>query len=127
MQWWQTQPEAWAACTANPRPPEVVMPECAAWVRALPGKPVCVVYPSWDFMWVHWYMVKYAGEDPFGIGYLDLKTAAWSMLDQPFRGIRKSLMPRHWFSARVQKRHVGVDDALAQGDMFVAISRDLKK
>ena len=40
MRWWATQPEAWAACRADPRPPEEVVPEYVRWVRQLPGKPV---------------------------------------------------------------------------------------
>src|SRR3954452_12828906 len=46
MQWWQGQPEAWAACRAEPRDPAVVMPEYVAWLKALPGKPVFVAYPA---------------------------------------------------------------------------------
>ncbi len=127
MAWWQTQPEAWAACTADPRPPAEVMTACAAWVRGLGSSPVCVIYPTWDFMWLHWYMVRFVGRDPFGIGYLDMKTAAWTVLDLPFRRVTKRRMPAHWFTAREHRVHVGVDDALAQGDMFLGIAGDLKK
>ena len=37
MAWWQTQPEAWAACRANPREPGEVMPEYVRWLKSLPG------------------------------------------------------------------------------------------
>ena len=37
MDWWQTQPEAWAHATENPQPPEEVMPRYADWVDTLPG------------------------------------------------------------------------------------------
>src|SRR5437762_6078430 len=36
MQWWQGQPEAWAACRTNLREPTVVMPEYVAWLKSLP-------------------------------------------------------------------------------------------
>ena len=29
MAWWQSQPEAWAACRKDPRDPAIVMPEYA--------------------------------------------------------------------------------------------------
>src|SRR5205807_1392533 len=51
MAWWQGQPEAWAACRTDPRPPDIVMPEYVAWLKGLPGKPVFVAYPAaYDFM-----------------------------------------------------------------------------
>jgi hypothetical protein len=36
MAWWQSQPEAWAACRANQRDPGEVMPEYVAWLKPLP-------------------------------------------------------------------------------------------
>src|SRR5262245_51822508 len=66
MEWWRGQPEAWAACRADARDPAEVMPEYVAWVKALPGKPVFVAYPAaYDFMFVYWYMIHFAGESPF--------------------------------------------------------------
>src|SRR5215211_1719551 len=46
MEWWRTQPEAWAACRADLRDPAVAMPEYVAWLKGLPGKPVFVAYPA---------------------------------------------------------------------------------
>ena len=63
MAWWQSQPEAWAACRSDQRDPAVVMPEYVAWLKALPGKPVFVAYPAaYDFMFVYWYLIRFAGE-----------------------------------------------------------------
>src|SRR5580700_10291730 len=45
MEWWRSQPIAWAACRASPRDPADVMPEYVDWLKALPGKPVFVGYP----------------------------------------------------------------------------------
>lgn len=128
MAWWAGQPEAWAACTRDPRPPEEAMRAADAWVRGLGGSPVCVVYPTFDYMWVHWYMERFAGGDPFGFAYLDIKSVVWTQLDLPFRRISKSRMPKRWFSPRANlKTHVGVDDALSQGDLFVAVAKEIGK
>ena len=43
--WWQTQPEAWAACRSDLRSPAVAMREYVEWLRQLPGKPGFVGYP----------------------------------------------------------------------------------
>jgi hypothetical protein len=51
MAWWQTQPDAWAACRKETRDPGQVMPEYVAWLKQLPGKPVFVAYPAaYDFL-----------------------------------------------------------------------------
>src|SRR6185503_1380707 len=46
MAWWQTQPDAWAACRENPHPPQIAMRNYLAWLKGLPGKPVFVGYPA---------------------------------------------------------------------------------
>jgi hypothetical protein len=46
MEWWKTQPEAWEVCRWNPRPPEEVMKEYAAWLKGLLQRPVFVAYPA---------------------------------------------------------------------------------
>jgi hypothetical protein len=40
MRWWSSQPEAWAICRRNLRPPETAMRQYVAWLKRLPGKPV---------------------------------------------------------------------------------------
>ena len=76
MAWWEGQPEAWASCRENVREPAVVMPEYVAWLNALPGKPVFVAYPAaYDFMFVYWYLMRFAGESPFSHSALHLHVA----------------------------------------------------
>src|SRR5262245_43577038 len=73
MAWWSGQPDAWAACRANLRDPAEVMPKYVAWLKSLPGKPVFVAYPAaFDFMFVYWYMIRFAGESPFSHSALDI-------------------------------------------------------
>jgi hypothetical protein len=75
--WWKTHPEAWAACRKDPTPPERAMPEYVAWLKALPGKPVFVGYPAaYDFLFVYWYLMRFAEESPFSHSALDIKTLA---------------------------------------------------
>ena len=66
MEWWRGQPEAWAACRRELEAPEVAMVRYLAWLKALPGKPVFVGYPAaYDFMFIYWYLLRFAGESPF--------------------------------------------------------------
>lgn len=118
MQWWATQPEAWAACREDPRDPAEVMPEYVRWLKALPGRPVFVGYPAaYDFMFVYWYLMRFAGESPFSHSALDMKSFAMALLGKEYRESTKRNMPRPWFD-RLPHTHVALDDAIGQGALF---------
>jgi hypothetical protein len=118
MAWWSERPDAWRACREDARPPAEVMPAYAAWLRRLPGLPVFVGYPAaYDFMFVHWYLVRFAGQSPFSHSALDIKTLAMVLLGCGYREATKRNMPRRWFGAR-KHTHVALDDALEQGELF---------
>lgn len=124
LTWWQQHPHAWAACRENPQPPEEVMPRYGAWLKTLPGKPVFVAYPAaYDFMFVYWYMIRFAGESPFSHSALDIKTYAMAMLGRPYRESTKRRMPRRWFD-KLPHTHTALDDALEQGALFCNILAD---
>jgi hypothetical protein len=118
MEWWQTQPEAWAACRANTRDPVEVMPEYVAWLKSLPGAPVFVAHPAaYDFMFVYWYLIRFAGESPFSFSALDIKTYAMALLGGDYRDKVKRNMPKEWFD-KLPHTHVALDDAREQGALF---------
>jgi hypothetical protein len=121
MAWWATQPIAWAACRANLRDPAIVMPKYLAWLKALPGKAVFVAYPaSFDFMFVQWYLVQFAGESPFSHSALDIKTFTMAVLGTEFYDSTKRNMPKEWFDP-LPHTHVAMDDAKEQGALFCNI------
>ena len=121
MAWWRTQPDAWAACRENLRDPAEAMAAYVAWLKALPGKPVFVGYPAgFDFLFVYWYLIRFAGESPFSFSALDIKSYAMAVLGTPFRETTKRNMPREWFSNRPHT-HKALDDALGQGELFCNI------
>ena len=116
--WWKTQPEAWAACRRDQVPPASAMRDYVAWLEDLPGKPVFVGYPAaYDFMFVYWYLLKFAGKSPFSHAALDIKTFAMSLLGSEYRKTTKRTMPRRWFDD-TPHTHVALDDALGQGALF---------
>jgi hypothetical protein len=119
--WWESQEEAWRACREDTRSPAVAMPEYVAWVKSLPGRPVFVGYPSsYDFMFVYWYLIRFAGESPFSHSALDIKSVAMVALGQPYREATKKNMPREWFGKQPHT-HVALDDAIGQGVLFCNI------
>ncbi|MGH9844464.1 MAG: 3'-5' exonuclease [Blastocatellia bacterium] len=118
MEWWQSQPEAWAACRENLERSEEVMPRYVAWLKALPNRPVFVGYPAaFDFMFVYWYLIRFAGESPFSHSALDIKTYAMAMLRKGYRESVKRNMPKRWFDP-LPHTHRALDDAIEQGALF---------
>ncbi len=118
MAWWQTQPEAWAEARRDLRDPGEVMPEYVAWLKKLPGAPVFVAYPAgFDFLFVYWYLIRFAGESPFSFSALDIKTYAMAMLRTEYRQSVKRNMPRRWFDP-LPHTHRALDDAIEQGALF---------
>jgi hypothetical protein len=118
MDWWKTQPEAWAACRSNVRDPAVVLPEYVRWLKSLPCKPVFVAYPAaYDFMFVYWYLIRFAGESPFSHSALDIKSYAMALLGTDYRESVKRNMPKDWFDD-LPHTHVALDDAKGQGALF---------
>lgn len=111
-QWWETQPEAWAACRRDLKPPTVAMREYVDWVQRLPGTPVFVGYPaSFDFMFVNWYLMRFVGRTPFGFAALDVQSYAMAVLNTDYRRTRRQQLPARWFGPQ-QHTHVALDDAL---------------
>jgi hypothetical protein len=118
MDWWRTQPAAWAACRTNLRAPAEAMPAYVTWVKALPGTPVFVGYPvAYDFMFVYWYLRAFAGESPFSHSALDIKSFAMAVLGTTYRESTKRNMPKAWFDP-IPHTHVALDDARGQGALF---------
>jgi hypothetical protein len=118
MAWWQTQPEAWAAARSDPQEPAVALPAYVRWVKALPGTPVFVAYPAgFDFLFVYWYLIRFAGESPFSFSALDIKTYAMALLRTEYRQSVKRNLPREWFDD-LPHTHRALDDARGQGALF---------
>jgi DNA polymerase III alpha subunit (gram-positive type) len=124
--WWATQPEAWAACRRDAETPQTAMPRYRDWLKALPGKPVFVAYPAgFDFLFVYWYLIRFAGESPFSHSALDIKTLAMAMLGTGYRDATKRNMPKRWFDP-MPHTHVALDDAIEQGALFCNMLRELR-
>ena len=122
--WWLTQPEAWAACRSDLEAPEAAMKRYVEWLDALPGKPVFVAYPAgFDFLFVYWYLMRFAGRSPFSHSALDMKSFAMAVLKKDYRASTKANMPRHWFDD-LPHSHVALDDAIEQGALFCNMLKD---
>ena len=126
MAWWQTQPEAWAEARKDLQDPAKAMPAYVAWLKGLPGRAVFVAYPAaFDFLFVYWYMIRFAGESPFSHSALDIKTLAMALLRTEYREATKRNMPKRWFDP-LPHTHKALDDAIEQGALFCNMLAELR-
>jgi hypothetical protein len=125
--WWLTQPQAWEACRKDLQTPASAMKSYVAWIKSLKGKPVFVAYPAgFDFLFVYWYLINFAGESPFSHSALDMKSFAMAVMKRDFRDCTKRNMPKHWFD-EFPHTHVALDDAIEQGAIFCNMLRESKQ
>jgi DNA polymerase III alpha subunit (gram-positive type) len=125
--WWGTYPEAWAECRRDLRDPAEAMPAFVRWVKGPPGRPVFVAYSAgFDFLFMYWYMIRFAGESPFSISALDVKTFAMAVMGCEYRNATKKNMPKRWFTNRPHT-HKALDDALGQGELFCSMLAESRK
>jgi hypothetical protein len=118
VEFWTKHAEAYAATRTNLERPEVAMPRYVAWLEALPATPVFVAYPAgFDFLFVYWYLIRFAGKSPFSFSALDIKSYAMAMLRCDYRAATKRNMPKRWFDSHPHT-HVALDDAIEQGALF---------
>jgi len=128
MKWWETQPEAWAACREDPADPKYAMTRYVEWIESFKEyKPVFVAYPAgFDFLFMYWYMIRFAGRSPFSWSALDIKSFAMAMMGTPYRQSIKKNMPNRWFGKGHRHTHKALDDAIEQGVLFCNMLKELQ-
>jgi hypothetical protein len=127
MEWWSKQPrEVWDHVRRSPKPPEEAMRSFVTWVKKMSDQqglpPTCVAYPAgFDFLFVYWYLIRFASESPFSFSCLDIKSYAAATLNVPYRQATKKNMPKSWFKNLPPHTHKGLDDAREQGLLYLNI------
>lgn len=103
--------------------PESAMREALEWVNAqalnVNAKPVLVGYPViFDWMFLCWYFVRFAGESPFGFsGALDIKTMYQQKARVTIDRAGRNDLPEILRSSRPHTHHA-LDDAIEQAEVF---------
>lgn len=102
--------------------PKDAMRRLVDWISEQAGndRPVMAAYPlSYDWMWVYWYLMRYAGTSPFGhSSAIDIKTLFATKADRMIRKVGKRSMPKKLLSKRPHTHHA-LDDAWEQADLLV--------
>ena len=101
--------------------PAEAMRAAATWIGEVCGNstPVLAAYPlSYDWMWIYWYFMRFAGASPFGHSRcIDIKTLYAVKAGVPIGWATKRQMPKHLRSSRPHT-HNALDDAIEQAELL---------
>jgi hypothetical protein len=113
-----------AALARDGAEPEAAMRDAVDWVaaqveRAGGARPVLVGYPvEFDWMFLHWYFVRFVGESPFGFsGALDIKTMYHQKAHVTMDDAGRNDLPAE-LQASHPHTHNALDDAIEQAEIF---------
>lgn len=105
------------------RDPAEVMRAFRDWIRQMAAgrMPVCVGFnASFDWGFINWYFHEYLGENPFGIGALDIKAYYMGLAGSRWQETTSHRLPAE-FQSQHPQTHNALDDALAQGAIFAKL------
>lgn len=82
------------------------------------ARPVFVAFnATFDWMFTHYYFVRFLGRDPFGFSALDIKAFYMGMMGTNWTGTSKSRMDRRFLPHRPHT-HNALEDAIWQAEAF---------
>lgn len=128
MDWWKTEPKAWAACRQNPQDPEQVLKDFVEWVNKLCGQqyiPIMVCMPSgFDYLFMYWYMKRFTNQSPFSHSCIDMRSYVMAMQKVGYKQTGKRFWPHRWFPKNMPHTHVAIEDAREQGLTFINMMKE---
>ena len=129
MEWWSTQPDAWAEATRDPVPAAEGIEAFISWAESLPSPRVFVANPlSFDGAYVGWYLDRYGRMPLFDqprrlgltVGGLDLPTLVMGVKGWPFERCHLDYYPPEWLGG-YQHSHRAIDDALGYAHLLAML------
>lgn len=119
--WFQTQPEAWAAATTDPRPIDAVLAEYVAWLHGLPTPRMFAASPiAFDGGWIDYYLRRftryglipgpYEKDVVFHGPGLCLRSYAAAITGRPVAELSPASLPAAWLGD-IEHTHRAIDDA----------------
>jgi ribonuclease T len=83
------------------------------------AKPVFVGFnATFDWTFVNFYFHQYLGENPFGIGGIDIKSYYMGLSGGTWEDTRSSRIPKEFKDSSRRHTHNALDDALEQAELF---------
>jgi ribonuclease T len=106
-------------------PPEESMHSLREWVEKVSSNatPVFVGFnAAFDWSFVNWYFNTYLGDNPFGIGGIDIKSYYMGLSGCAWGDTRSSRIPAE-YKGYSHHTHNALDDAVEQAEMFELMIR----
>lgn len=121
MTWWQTQPHAWAAATANQEDPTVIMRRFVEWTESFDGQRAFAARPvMFDGLWIDHYLRTFVGrflldvpyweQCVFNAGPLDIGTYILGVFGKTTPQTAGDKFPAEWLGHHPHT-HRAIDDA----------------
>jgi DNA polymerase III epsilon subunit-like protein len=108
--------------------PKEAMRKFKEWIEKVSGdaRPVFVGFnATFDWMFCHWYFMKFLDKDPFGVSGLDIKAYYMGMKNCNWsETIKKKI--RSEFPSKRKHTHNALDDAIEQAEIFEEILKKRK-
>lgn len=105
--------------------PAAAMARLETWIKTIAGgyRPVFTAFnATFDWMFTHWYFMKFLGRDPFGISGLDIKAYFMGKHQSQWgEAVKNKIRPL--YPSKTAHSHNTLDDATEQAEIF---SRMLK-
>jgi ribonuclease T len=103
------------------RDPKLAMLALRDWLGSVAktGKLVFVGFnATFDWAFVNFYFHQYLGENPFGIGGVDIKSYYMGLSGGSWEDTRSSRIPKAFKDSSRRHTHNALDDAMEQAEMF---------
>ena len=130
MEWWAQFPNKWKELADGAMKPGLVMDGFHRWLEAHKIGGHELVFIGWpatfDFMFTHWYLMHFVGDDPFSHAGMDIKTCVSLVTGIPFRWVSKKKLPREWLKDVPGHNHNALQDAVGQGMIFIRMLKDME-
>jgi len=110
----------------NGRDPKDAMAAFRDWLSSVAkaGKPVFVGFnAAFDWAFVNFYFQQYLGENPFGIGGVDIKSYYMGLSGCTWDETRSSRIPPEFKGSSLPHTHNALDDAIEQAELFRRMRR----
>lgn len=124
MEWWSQpeQKEAWEHLMRNRQSPHEAMIRLSLELQKLKMqyRVFTIAWPAcFDWMFLHWYMHRFVGENPLGRSAKCAGTYAWAISRTIHPNISIDTLLDSWEDDRFQHSHKALDDAKEQGAKFI--------